>query len=151
MARGRPPKPTVLLELQGTARPDRHSGRAREPKPSKGFPAAPEWLQPEGKAEWDRIQVAYAECGIVTPLDRGMLTTYCQMWARYVASETAEPYVMLPASFISTMASVANKLGLDPSGRVKLRVPDEPKPAESPWDALRAPGQTQSRNSTHAN
>src|SRR4051794_37394957 len=77
---GRPPKPTALLELQGTARKDRHASREREPKPAKGgFPAAPEWLQPEGKAEWERVQLAYAESGIVTPLDRGMLATYCQM------------------------------------------------------------------------
>src|SRR4051794_28623099 len=130
---GRPPKPTALLELQGTARKHRHAKRAGEPKVPKGFPVAPEWLQPEAKAEWARVCHGYAEAGIVTPLDRGMLTTYCQMWARYVASETAEPYVMLPASFISTMASVANKLGLNSSGRVKLRMPDEQKPAESPW------------------
>jgi phage terminase small subunit len=147
---GRPPKPTALLELQGTARKDRHGKRA-EPKPKKGFPPAPEWLQPEAKTEWERVCEGYDEQGIITKLDRGMLATYCQMWARYVASEKAEPYVMLPASFISTMASVANKLGLDPSGRVKLRVPDEPKPAENPWDALRGPAEIKGTRGSHTN
>jgi phage terminase small subunit len=148
---GRPPKPTALLELQGTFQKCRHGTRASEPKPSKGFPDAPEWLAPEGKAEWDRVNLAYAESGIVTQLDRGMLATYCQMWARFVASETAEPYTPLPASFISTMATIANKLGLDPSGRTKLRVPDEPKSEASPWDALRAPARTSTASGGRAN
>lgn len=133
---GQPPKPTKLLKLQGTARKCRIASRAGEPIPVAGPIAAPDWLLPEAADEWRRVQVAYGDLGILTPLDRGMLATYCQMWARFVEAESAPDYVPLPASLISTMATVANKLGLDPSGRVRLRVPDDKPDAGNPWDDL---------------
>lgn len=133
---GRPPKPTRLLELKGTARRCRMERRGREPRSAESLPAAPEWLLPEAKAEWVRVSRGYAAAGVLTLLDRGMLATYCQMWARFVEAEQAVPYAPLPASFIATMASIANKLGLDPSGRVKLGAAPRDEAPRSPWDAL---------------
>ena len=140
----RPPKPTALLQLQGTYRKDRHGKRSREPR-AKGILDAPEWLAPEARAEWDRVVEAYAESGVVTPLDRAMLATFCQLWARFVEAERSEPYEPVPVSHIVSMANIANRLGLDPSGRVKLPVQETPDPQPNPWDL---PGSTiASRNS----
>ncbi len=141
----RPPKPTALLRLQGTYRADRHGKRGREPRARKGTLDAPDWLVPEARAEWDRVVEAYAEAGIVTPFDRAMLATFCQLWARFVEAERSEPYEPVPVSHIVSMANIANRLGLDPSGRVKLPVQETPDPQPNPWD-LPAPTMV-SRNS----
>ena len=82
----RPPKPTALLHLQGTYREDRHGRRSREPQ-ARGRLDAPDWLAPEARAEWDRVVEAYAEAGVVTPLDRAMLATFCELWARFVEAD----------------------------------------------------------------
>ncbi len=135
---GRTPKPTELLRISGNFRPGRHANRAREPKPDKITSTAPGWLLPEARAEWVRVCSGFAAAGILTRVDRGMLATYCQMFGRYVASEQAVPYDPLPASYVATMAGIANRLGLDPSGRTRLRTPDaEPNPDDA-WAELRA-------------
>ena len=130
----RSPKPTALLQLQGTYRADRHAKRGREPRARKGTLDAPDWLAPEARAEWDRVVEAYAEAGVVTPLDRAMLATFCQLWARFVEAERSEPYEPVPVSHIVSMANIANRLGLDPSGRVRLPVQEKADPQPNPWD-----------------
>lgn len=134
---GRPAKPTALLALTGNLRPGRHADRKREPRPVPGLPVPPAWLLPEALAEWNRVCAAYGALGILCPLDGGMLATYSTMWARFAAAEQAEPYIGLPASYLSTMAGIASRLGLDPSGRTRLRTPDPDVPPGSPWDKLR--------------
>ena len=129
----RPPKPTALLRLQNTYREDRHGIRSREPR-AKGSLHAPDWLAPEARAEWDRVLEAYAEAGVVTPLDRAMLATFCQLWARFVEAERSEPYEPVPVSHIVSMANIANRLGLDPSGRVRLPAQETPAPQPNAWD-----------------
>lgn len=136
---GRPAKPTALLHLSGNLRADRHADRKREPKPALGLPAAPAWLLPEARAEWDRVCAAYGALGILCALDGAMLATYATMWARFAASEQATPYVSMPASYLSTMAGIASRLGLDPSGRTRLRTPDADMPSGTLWDKLMAP------------
>ncbi len=49
----RPPKPTSVLQLQGTARKDRHANRFDLEMPSEVL-TQPEWLTGEGLAEWER-------------------------------------------------------------------------------------------------
>ncbi len=132
----RPPKPTALLQLQGTYRADRHGKRAREPQVKRGALDAPDWLAPEARAEWDRVVEAYADAGVVTPLDRAMLATFCQLWARFVEAERSEPYEPVPVSHIVSMANIANRLGLDPSGRVKLPAQGKPDLQPNPWDLM---------------
>jgi len=136
---GRPPKPTALLKLHGTMRPGRHADRAREPKPASILPEPPEWLLPEARAEWDRVIRGYAATGVLTSLDGGMLATYCQMWGRFVEAERAVSYKPLPAAFAAVMSGIANKLGLDPSGRARLRTPGAVADEASPWDMLKLP------------
>ena len=133
---GRPPKSTATLKLQGTAKPSRLAKRGVEPKPEEGFPQPPDWLHSIAKREWDYIGQTHAP-GVLTLVDRGMLGVYCQMMARFELAETADPYVGLPASFISAMASLGGKLGLECSSRTRLGTPPQAAPKEhSAWDML---------------
>ncbi len=63
-----------------------------------------------------------------------MLATFCQLWARFVEAERSEPYAPVPVSHIVSMANIANRLGLDPSGRVKLPFQEKADPQPNPWD-----------------
>lgn len=130
---GRPPKPTAVLKLQGTAEPGRIAKRGVELKTEPGFPDAPDWLTKAAKLEWDYIRETHA-AGVITRVDCSSLAVYCQMLGRYIDSERAVPYVMLPASFISTMNSLGGKLGLEPSSRVRLGSPNTPEKDDSPWE-----------------
>jgi P27 family predicted phage terminase small subunit len=78
MTIGRPPKPTALRVLNGNAgkRPINH----REPKLTAKAPAAPVSLQPEARAEWDRVVGLLVAAGIMTEIDRGILAAYCTAW-----------------------------------------------------------------------
>jgi phage terminase small subunit len=62
------------------------------------------------------------------------LATYCQLWARFVEAERSEPYEPISVSHVTLMASIANRLGLDPSGRVKLPMQEKADPQPNPWD-----------------
>jgi phage terminase small subunit len=140
---GRPPKPAVLLRLKGTAQPVRIRKRGEELQPKPGFPDPPDWLIPAAKAEWDYIRATQSP-GVIALVDRGILATYCQMFGRYVEAERSEPYVRLPASYLATMFSVAGKLGLESSARVRLSVTpadraDRPLSIWDKFDSIRGP------------
>jgi phage terminase small subunit len=117
---GLPPKATKLHLIHGTGRPDRHSKRLREPQPKGPLGGPPSWLMPSAKRLWREIEQSYGgDAEVLTRLDRTVLATYVQMWSRWQASERARPYVPMPASYIATMASIAGKLGLNPSDRAE--------------------------------
>ena len=87
MARtGRPPKPTGLKLLEGTARPDR---MRHEPKPSIRAPRCPAWLSPAAKSEWRRLAKTLVKLGILSDLDRAVFASYCQSWAKWKQAEQA--------------------------------------------------------------
>jgi phage terminase small subunit len=140
------PKPTKLLRLEGTFRPDRHAARAGEVEPEPGFPDPPEWLLPEALAEWKRLA---ADSGYVTAIckvDRAMLAAYCQLWARFVEGERpSQPGRAFPdhcrvkAAHIAIMTSLAGKLGLNPSDRVKVKGRGA-EPATNAWQRLKNGG-----------
>jgi phage terminase small subunit len=139
---GRNPKPAALHYLHGTARPGRMSKRGKEPQAKAGLPEPPDWLLPEAKAQWARVVEALGATGIYTAADSAALTIFCQGWARYKQAETADPYVPLPASFLSALSAAGSKLGLDPAARTKLGTQAQPAEPESedpndPWVTLR--------------
>jgi phage terminase small subunit len=133
---GRPPKPTKLHVLQGTYEAKRHAAR-NEPEPAGDLPRPPSLLRGEARAEWNRVVAAMGPTGVLTAADRALLTVHCQMWARFVAQEFGPEAEGCSAAFLATFASIAGKLGLTPSDRVKLRAPTTEK-QESPFAALKA-------------
>jgi phage terminase small subunit len=117
-------KPHNVHVLQGTARPDRMLRGAQDADRFGPLGKPPAWMLPEARRLWREISGSLGKAGVLTTLDRSQLTMYCQMHGRWIEAERAEPYVPLPASFASTMANIASKLGLNILDRGKMRLPE---------------------------
>lgn len=138
--RGRPPKPTRLKIINGN--PGKRRLPENEPQPVEGLPTRPEWLSPEAKREWTRLVKALPE-ELLTQADRMVLAAYCQNWADYVDAvkdlaqngwsyrsesgyEASRPAVTKMHKALEKLMSLGAKLGLSPSDRVRLAVPEKP-------------------------
>jgi phage terminase small subunit len=123
---GRPPKTTALHILQGTARKGRLAKRAGEMLLEPGALVAPDWLLPEALIHFQAIIADRAYSRALATVDAAALARYCQLHARYVEAERKDK--PLVASMVSVLTILEGKLGLNPSDRVKVRVPEEPMP-----------------------
>jgi phage terminase small subunit len=90
------------------------------------IPTAPEWMLPEALIEWGRLTAHPQYKHVLSAVDRGMLATYCQLWARFVEGEKAGAPVK--SAHIAQMNACAAKLGLSPADRTKIRLEPEEKP-----------------------
>jgi phage terminase small subunit len=120
-------KSPALHVLHGTARRDRLTRPAQDADRFGPLGAAPRWLLPEARRLWREINASLGRAGVLTALDRTQLALYCQMWARWRAAETSEPYVPLRTAHTATMATLASKLGLNVADRAKLSLPEPVK------------------------
>src|ERR1051325_241632 len=82
--RGRHPKPTALKVLEGRSH---RPLPGNEPKPAQGVPSCPKHLNSEARKEWRRITKELLHLGLLTKIDRGALSCYCQAWARLIEAE----------------------------------------------------------------
>lgn len=82
MVRGRPPKPTALKLIEGTARPDRINDR--EPEPPQGEIKPPKWLVGRSKRLWNEIAPVLDEMGVLTTADPHALALLCDAYAEYL-------------------------------------------------------------------
>ena len=148
MARtGRPRKPDKLKVLHGTYRKDRAYD---EPRPVLEEPSCPSWLRQEAKREWKRVVPILLELGLLSKLDRAVLSVYCDAWADVYECEktlrkvgptfTTEkgyvvqhPMVAMKSKARDQIRAFGSLLGLSPSDRTRLDV----RPAE-PWSLERA-------------
>lgn len=140
--RGPPPKPSALKKLEGTFRPDRAAPREVSPPP--GVPDAPEWLDEEARAEWERIVPHLAKLRILAEIDRGTLADYCTAHSLAVASTVEyqreglmvdtphgprkHPLIKVAQEARAQARVLAQEFGLSPSSRTRISAP--PKPAE---------------------
>jgi len=126
---GRPPKPTALHVVQGTARKCRMEKRSGELLlDPAAMPEAPAWMPAEARIEWDRLMSIPKYSKALSPADRGMLVTYCLIWDEIKrAVENYGGSENIQSARLTAFASIGAKLGLNPSDRVKLRTPEEPK------------------------
>lgn len=132
---GRKPKPTAIKERNGNpgGRPLNHA----EPKPRKVAPAPPPHLAGEALAEWHRIAPELLRIGVLTSIDRAALTTYCDLWARYVDAADhlkqygpviktkngnliQNPYLSIQNAAIDFMRKYLVEFGMSPSSRSKI-------------------------------
>jgi P27 family predicted phage terminase small subunit len=135
---GRPPKPTAQHKLEGTFRPDRVPAHTFTPE--LGAPARPEWLDAEGRREWDRVVPVLVKAGVLAPVDGGRLADYCAAHSLAVrASRKYQreglmvkpdygPKVTHPMIKIAREARAqANRLGIEfgltPASRSRLDAP----------------------------
>ena len=133
--RGPKPTPTATLRLHGSRRA---KSRPDEPQAEISAPTMPTWLGKFARAEWRRVVPLLVESGIITKLDRGVLTAYCQAWGDFVeCNEIMQREGMLltskksggsyahPAYFLMTNAQgrlikCGAELGLSPTSRPSI-------------------------------
>jgi P27 family predicted phage terminase small subunit len=49
-------------------------------------PTAPDWLDDEGRDEWDRVVSDLEPLGLLKNSDRGVLVAYVEAWSRFAAA-----------------------------------------------------------------
>lgn len=79
MARGRPPKPTVIKLLTGN--PGNRPLNTSEPQPAPTPPPCPEWLSEDAKAKWAELVPELSRLGLLTIVDGAVLAGFCQSYA----------------------------------------------------------------------
>jgi len=151
--RGPPPKPTHLKLLEGTYRRD--LAPKREPKAPACKPARmapPAGIGKGARAEWRRIVPILHKMGILSTADRSVIAAYCQAWQRWLEFEkcidehgstfTTEqgyvcqrPEVSMAVKQGTMLRQLAGELGLSPSARSRVEVP-EPKPSKDATEDL---------------
>ncbi len=84
--RGPKPTPTAVLKLRGSTLV---TGRreAAEVQGPAGTPDAPEWLDQEARAAWDRVVPLLEGMGVLTRIDGHALARYCRLWSRWRRAE----------------------------------------------------------------
>lgn len=148
MARtGRPPQPTALKVLRGTARPDRIN--RQEPEPSPNAPEAPADLDDDARFVWDRVLREFGHTGVIRAADTDVFRLYCEAVAR---SEEAAKLLKQTGPLIrgarngelvrnplhsvvrdnaQLVVRLAAELGLTPSARTGLKHgSSDPKPPQ---------------------
>jgi P27 family predicted phage terminase small subunit len=105
----------------------------------------PSWLDTEAKAEWRRISAELDRLGLLTRIDRGVLTRYCAAWSlwtiaaqRLVAEgllakgqkgeDRKHPALMAFRDLDGICTSLGKELGLSPAARGRMILP------EPEWD-----------------
>ena len=80
-----PPKtPTAILKMRGSWLADK---RGNEPEPERTRPRCPRWLAKEARRAWRELIPQLETMSILGRCDRNALTRYCQLWARWRATE----------------------------------------------------------------
>jgi len=121
---GRPPTPTKILKLKGTARKDRH-GRRNDLTLDNHIPEAPDYFGPDALEEWPALVTDSQYSRVLARVDRGMVELYCALRAEF--KKHIREGTEMQASRLMVMANVAAKLGLNPSDRTKISMPSEPE------------------------
>lgn len=128
----RPRKPTSTLKKSGAFAKNPQRGRQRENEPTytTGVPAAPAWMLPDAREEYERIVEVLTEKQVVTTVDWPVLIAYCQLWGELCM--TWQSGERTPASSYAALVSLASRLGLTPADRSKVAAVKADK-QESEW------------------
>jgi len=148
----RPAQPAKLLLLNGRADGKDSAGRPVAPPPAfkRLAPNPPTWLSREAKAEWKRIVPGLTRLDLVKPEDRATLTTYCELWSRWVTATrdiaangqvvrntsvkkdgtesawwTKNPSVAVAEQAETRLRQYANDFGLTPAGERNVSKRDD--------------------------
>lgn len=141
---GRPPKPTALHIIQGTARPARMRKRKAEPQPAGELHEPPEWMGDDLKASW-RYVITHSPPGLLKMIDRGALALWVEAENRHrIATMTqaaidrgktapylvkgpdglllVSPYVEIIDRAARVMLRCITELGFSPAARPRIRL-----------------------------
>jgi phage terminase small subunit len=121
---GRPRTPTKILKLKGTARKDRH-GKRNDLDLDNEVPSAPDYFGPDALEEWHSLVTDSQYSRVLARVDRGMMELYCALRAEF--RQHLRKGTEMPASRMTVMSNVASKLGLNPSDRTRINIPQQPE------------------------
>ncbi|CAO3445768.1 hypothetical protein [Azospirillum argentinense] len=95
---GRPPKPTHLKLVKGTAQKCRTN--KAEPKPERGIPSPPAYLTDKAKTTWGAVSVILDNMGVLTEADGPAMSGLCEAYADLMAAREslAQPMLLPPDS-----------------------------------------------------
>ena len=142
--RGPKRTPLKILKMRGSSLV---YSRKNELQAPASVPIPPVWLSREAKAEWDRVTSALGKLGVLTQLDRAVLTIYCEMWeeyriaSAYIVTPTGKrtqlvlktaggslmqnPAVAIRHKAFQLLLRAAAELGMSPSARTSMVKPQE--------------------------
>ena len=134
---GTKPKPPAIKLREGNLgrRPINH----REPQYPSTLPPAPDELDQDAKAEWERGGALLVGQRVVTEGDLPILTMYCAVWSQWLQAQRAlmqhglmvvddkgaakiSPWFTVAEKTGLELRRVAAELGLTPSSRARLQV-----------------------------
>lgn len=138
---GPAPKPTKLRKLEGVPGKARPLNE-REPEPV-GPLIRPEFVSGEAAREWDRVIHAMPP-GLYTSADLPVLTVHCLAWVMYrnalgtvardgmlatgsMGQRVPHPAIAIARAQAELILKAADRLGMSPSARTRLEVPDKPE------------------------
>ena len=104
-------------------------------------PKAPSWLDREGKAEWRRVVPELDRLGLLAPLDRAVLSAYCDVWSKFVelrrmlkddgligvghrGRPVKHPAWQMYRDSLSSCLKLWTQLALTPNARLSMEIPD---------------------------
>jgi P27 family predicted phage terminase small subunit len=145
---GRPPLPTHIKLVKGTARP--HRLNPNEPKPPLAVPEPPPHLEEREKARFTSMAEMLLRRGVMTELDAGALARYATAWCRWVDAEAEikkrglvvktsadfviqNPFLAVANKCMNQMAQIESEFGLTPSSRTRIRM-EEPNDTIDPFE-----------------
>ncbi|MDE3016357.1 MAG: phage terminase small subunit P27 family [Pseudomonadota bacterium] len=137
MTAGRPPLPTHLKIVKGTARP--HRLNEDEPMPPLVVPEPPDHLDERAKAKFTQVAEMLARHGIMTELDANAIARFAVVWCRWVDAEAEikkrgpvvkttsdnviqNPFLAVANKCLLQMAQIESEFGLTPSSRSRIRM-----------------------------
>jgi P27 family predicted phage terminase small subunit len=146
--RGPPPKPSALKKREGTYRKDRAA--RNEMSAPVGAPTRPDWLDAEGRAEWDRVVPQLLELGVLARIDQATLADYCAAHSLAVSAtrryqregliqkvngqKQPHPMIKIAKEARAQALALAREFGLSPSSRTRVGKPETPPGAARSTD-----------------
>lgn len=129
MPAGRPPKPTALKLLDGSAKHNPGRVNADEPKPDvvDGRIEPPPWLTRRGHAwsAWNRLLPIVSGMKVMTVADVEALALGCMALADYLATDR-DDWHKRDAAY-KRYLSMLRDFGMTPASRTKVRVEKQPE------------------------
>jgi P27 family predicted phage terminase small subunit len=129
----------VLKLIRGN--PGRRPLNPKEATPPVQIPEPPTLLKDEALREWNRVTPLLADVGLISKLDRAVIASYCQTWARWIDCERMlestglivespngypmySPYLAQANRAIDQMRRLSEQMGLTGSSRSRIKAGD---------------------------
>ena len=120
-------RPDNVHLLKGTYRKDRHGKPEEKPQVTDTISKTPpRWFPKEAKKEWKRITKIMLSSNVLTNADTSTLSQYCLLY-----SELQTQLHDFPAARHTQLRLCAVELGLTPSARGRITIPNGNKEPDS--------------------